>query len=482
MDKCSILPCESEVDIIRKVDLTMNEQKKYEVIKKLVDTDGNKTRAAVELSCSRRTIDRLIRAYRERGKAAFSHGNKGKRPARAVSEELRQNISLLYENKYYDANIRHFTQLLEKHEDIKISEGTARNILMETDTLSPRAHKATKRALKKKLEAMQQTASTKKEKAQIAEKLSTVDDPHPRRPRCQYAGEMIQMDASLHLWFGDEKATLHAAIDDATGTVVGAYFDKQETLKGYYNVFRQILLGYGIPYMFYTDRRTVFEYKQKNSPSLENDTFTQFGYACKQLGADIKTTSVPQAKGRIERLFGTLQSRLPVELRLAGITTQEQANEFLNSYIKEFNAQFALDIKHTKSVFEKQLEEEKIDQYLSVLTPRKIDAGHCIRFQNKYHALMDEAGCRTDFRKGTDALVVQTLSGKLYANVDGRLYCLDEVPKHEKASRYFDTKEEQEKANKKKKRNIPAADHIWRKDNFMKYVYAMKGKEERWAC
>ena len=80
---------------------------------------------------------------------------------------------------------------------------------------------------------------------------------------------MIQMDASIHHWFGLEKAQLHIAVDDATGTIVGAYFDKEETLKGYYNVFYQILRNYGIPYMFYTDRRTVFEYKQKNPPLLK---------------------------------------------------------------------------------------------------------------------------------------------------------------------------------------------------------------------
>ena len=124
--------------------------------------------------------------------------------------------------------------------------------------------------------------------------------------------------------------------DDDTGMIVGAWFDKQETLSGYYHVFRQILTDYGIPYMFYTDRRTIFEYRQKNSPSLENDTFTQFGYACKQLGVDLKTTSIPQAKGRIERLFGTLQSRLPAELQLAGISTIEQANELVQGPCQGF--------------------------------------------------------------------------------------------------------------------------------------------------
>ena len=98
-----------------------------------------------------------------------------------------------------------------------------------------------------------------------------------------------------------KKSQLHIAVDDATGTIVGAYFDYQETLNGYYNILHQILIKYGIPYMFFTDRRTVFEYKQKKSPSIEEDTFTQFGYACNQLGIEIKTSSVAQAKGRFER-------------------------------------------------------------------------------------------------------------------------------------------------------------------------------------
>jgi hypothetical protein len=96
------------------------------------------------------------------------------------------------------------------------------------------------------------------------------------------------------------------------------------------------------------------------------DSFTQFGYACKQLGVEINTTSVAQKKGRIERLWNTLQSRLTVELRLAGITTIEEANEFLKSFIPRFNQQFALPINHTKSVFEKQPNDDKINCILAV--------------------------------------------------------------------------------------------------------------------
>lgn len=127
---------------------------------------------------------------------------------------------------------------------------------------------------------------------------------------------MVQMDASEFLWFGNEKTHLHIAVDDSTGTLAGAWFDTQETLNGYYHILSQILTDYGIHYQFFTDNRTVFEYNRKGETSVEKDTFTQFGYACKQLGIDIRTSSVPQAKGRVERMNATLQSRLPVRLCL----------------------------------------------------------------------------------------------------------------------------------------------------------------------
>lgn len=466
---------------MRKVELTMKEQEKYRVIKKLAETNGNKKRAAVELGCTTRTINRLLTAYRKQGKAAFSHGNKGRTPASTLPAELRSSVVLLYENKYFGANLRHFTELLATHENIHLSAGTVRSILLERNILSPKARRSTRKQLRARLLAQEKNALSKKQQARLQEDILTVSDPHPRRPRCAYAGEIIQMDASLHPWFGDHKTTLHAAIDDATGRIVGAYFDEQETLRGYYHVFYQILTQYGIPYLFYTDRRTVFEYKKKHSSAPEECALTQFGYACKQLGVDLKTTSVAPAKGRVERLFQTLQSRLPVELRLAGVTTIEQANEFLYSYIKEFNALFALPFHDTNSVFELQPEEDRIDLYLSVLTNRKIDAGHCIRFQNKYFRLLDSEGMFTDFRKGTPAIVAETFRGELYCSVGDRIYAMTEVPRHETQSRYLDPPQQQTTASTKKKPHIPSMEHPWRKENFMKYVYSMVGREEHWA-
>ena len=339
----------------------MDEQKKYEVIKALADhPNGNKDRAALTLGCTKRHINRMLAGYRREGKAFFVHGNRGRKPATTIPEETRNTVVDLYRNKYYQANFRHYTELLEERENIRISPSSVAKILEAESILSPRVTKARKKRIKKELLIKKENASSKKEADAIQAHLVAVEDAHSRRPRCAYFGEMQQMDASPYEWVPGQTWHLHLAIDDATGTVTGAWFDTQETLSGYYHVFHQILTNYGIPYQFFTDRRTIFTYKQKNSPSLDEDTYTQFAYACKQLGVLLESSSVPQAKGRVERLNQTLQSRLPVELRLAGITTIEGANEFLHSYIKKFNAKFSLPIHHTKSVFVEQPSDETI--------------------------------------------------------------------------------------------------------------------------
>ncbi len=375
------------MDIIRKVDLRMGENEKYTVIKKLVDTNGNKNRAALNLGCTVRHVNRMIKGYKEKGKEFFIHGNRDRKPSHTLSNETRQLVIDLYKTKYAESNISHYSELLEKHEHIKLSPSAIHAILMQEFILSPKAKRATRKKVKSQLEELQKSAKSKKEVNAIQNNIISTENSHPRRSRCAYMGEMLQMDASVHLWFGDKKTQLHIAVDDSTGAILGAYFDAEETLNGYYNVLYQVLTVYGIPYMFFTDRRTVFEYKKKNTTAVEEDTFTQFGYACKQLGIEIKTSSVAQAKGRVERMFQTLQSRLPLELRLANVTTIQQANDFLNNYIKEFNAKFVLPIDNIKSVFEIQPNVEKINLILAVLTKRKVDNGCSVKFLKKFSDL-----------------------------------------------------------------------------------------------
>jgi len=440
---------------------------KYRTIKQLVDTNGNKKAAALKIGCSVRQINRMIIGYRKTGKSFFIHGNQGRQPAHTIDAETRQLIIDLYRTRYFGTNFQHFQELLGEHEAIHVSISVVRSTLASAFILSPKACRMTKKNLKLQLESMKQSTSSKKESAAITAAILAIEDAHPRRPRCAFFGEMLQMDASLHNWFGPGKSQLHIAVDDATNTIVGAYFDRQETLNGYYHVLHQILNTHGIPYMFFTDRRTVFEYKQKKSPSLEGDTFTQFGYACKQLGIDIKTSSVPQAKGRVERMFQTLQSRLPFELQLAGVTTLEQANAFLNSYIKKFNAQFALAIDHTKSVFELQPNPEKINLTLAVLSNRKVDNGHCIRFNNHYFRLLDANGRPVYHYKGTSGMVIKAFDQSLFFCVGKTVYSLEEIPEHERTSKNFDFIKPEVKS---RKRYIPPMCHPWRQASFKRYV------------
>lgn len=446
----------------------MDEQQKYEVIKKLVDTNGNKDRAAITLGISRRQVDRLIASYKEKGKEAFIHGNRGRKPAITISDEVRNTVVDLYRTKYYEANFTHFAELLERNEGITLSVSTVTNFLEAEHILSPRITKSKKKRIMKALKEEKKSAKTKREADKIQANIVAVEDAHSRRPRCAYFGELEQMDASPYEWFGNEKTTLHIAVDDATGSITGAYFDKQETLKGYYNIYAQILRRYGIPYKFFTDRRTVFTYKKKNAPDIGEDTCTQFAYACKQLGTQIEYSSVPQAKGRVERMFETLQSRLPVELRLAGITSIEEANEFLDHYIDEFNAKFALHANSIKSVFETQPSEEKINLTLAILTERTVDCGHCIRFNNHYYRMLNDKGIQEHYRKGTKTMVIQALDGSLFCSVnDEKMYALDEIPEREAKSKEMDA---DYKAPVPQKRYVPPMNHPWRNKTFWRFV------------
>lgn len=448
----------------------MNEQRKYEVIKNLVDSDGNKDRAALTLGITRRQVNRLIKAYKEAGKAAFHHGNAGRKPATTVPPETRQLVVDLYRTKYYEANFTHYTELLERFEQIRLSVPTIAGILEAEGIFSPRVTKAKRKRIKKELEAQKKAAKTQKEADRIQANLVAVEDAHSRRPRASSFGELLQMDASPLEWVPGQVWHLHVAIDDSAGTVTGAWYDTQETLSAYYHVLHKTLTNHGIPYKIFTDRRTVFTYKKKNSPSIDEDTYTQFAYACKQLGILLESSSVPQAKGRVERLNQTLQSRLPVELRLRGITTIDAANEFLNSYIKEFNEKFSLPLNGIRNVFEKQPSEEKINLTLAVLSERTVDSGHCIQYQNAYYRLLDSHSMQTHYLKGTKVMVIKAFDGHLFCCVNDKdVYVMDRIPLREKESREFD--EIPKKAEPRpKKQYIPPMNHPWRKGAFNKFV------------
>ena len=461
---------------MRKVELSLKEKQKYEIIKKLVETNGNKERAKIKLGLkSIRQVNRLIAGYKEYGKEFFVHGNRGRKPKHALSSEFKDEIETLYTSKYFDCTYTQFAEYLAEKENIFLSVPEVGQILRERYILSPKSRKVTKKNIKKKLLAEKEKAKSKKEKSKIQSNIVAVEDAHPRQPRCIYFGEEIQTDACIHLWFGNTKTALHAAIDDSTGHVVAAYFDKQETLNGYYNIYYQILTNYGIPYLFKTDKRTVFEYNKKGTTLDEDNTFTQFAYACHQLGTNIETSSVPEFKPRIERLFESFQLRLIPELRLANITTIEEANAFLPTFLDKYNSKFALCIDNTKSVFEKQPNLQKINLTLAVLSRRVVDTGHSICFKKNFYRPVNSVGTPIYFGKGTKCMVIEAFDKKLYATVEDSIFALEKIPKVQSQSINFDKILPVEQ----KKIYIPKMIHPWKRQSFEKFAEKQLKKMEK---
>ena len=455
---------------MKRVDLNMKEKTIYEIIKKLADKNGNKKRAAIRLGCTERYVNILIHKYKTEGKAGFIHKNTGRKPATTIPDVTREKIINLYKEKYFDYNWSHFCEKLNEDNGISITYTPLRNILTKAGYISPLCNQSTRKAKRKELEEKKILTEVDKNLI-IDDLLLSSDKAHPRKPRAKYFGELIQMDSGL-FWFNKIYSTLHLAVDDATGTVVGAYFDYQETLNGYYHVLKNILEKHGIPNEFLTDNRTVFTYRSAANPTDGHDTYTQFAYACKSLGIPIKTSSIPQKKGRIERFNQTFQNRLPQELRTAQIKTIEDANKFLDSYIVQFNKRFSLHRNNIASVFEKQPTPEKINLTLAILATRKFDSGSSIKFNNKYYqAVSSNESMIYNFRKGTQALVIKTFDNRLFVTVDEKIYLLKELDSHHKHSPEFDDPLEYQK---KRNHYIPPMSHPWKRKSFEQFLAKQK--------
>lgn len=458
---------------MRKVELRMNELEKYNIIKNLVDNNGNKNTASIKLHISRRQIDRLIIKYKEKGKSSFVHGNRGQVPAKALDKSISKHIIQLYQEKYYDCNFNHFKDLLYDKENINVSYNFIYKTLTSNNIYSPKIRKATKKKLKRLdiLSRKENQNKSEKELETMINHLMDIEDSHPRQEKPKYFGEIIEMDGSIHLWFGPRKVCLHLAIDVCTGTIVGGIFQNQETLRGYYIIYKQILDKYGIPLLFKTDNRTVFNYESlsKVKRTDDKDVLTQFGYACSILGTNLETTSVSQAKGTIERANGTFQGRLVQELRIEGITDIDKANEYLiNVFIPNFNKRFALNYKKFPSAFEASPSKNKINYTLAVLSPRKIDNGNSIKFRNKYYQPYDSNNNLICFKPHTECLVIEAFDGSILTTIDEKVYQLKELKSHKELSLNLDFITDN--IPKEKRIYIPPMSHPWKAASFKKQL------------
>lgn len=344
--------------------MTQKQLSRYLVIERSLKGGISVKEAAEVLGLSIRQVIRLRKGVNEQGASALVHKNQGRPPAHTLAEELKEKIiELKSSDKYKDANFKHYQELLERKEGIKASYAFIYKLLTKAGLKSPKKRRRVKT--------------------------------HHRRKRKAQEGLLVQIDSSPFEWFGgSQKYSLHGSIDDATGKVLSLYMMKNECLQGYFEVSRLVAENHGLPISFYSDQHSIFVSPQKGKLTLEeqlegkvvNDT--QFGRAMRELGINIIIAKSSQAKGRIERLWETLQSRLPVELMIAGIDNPKQANQFFQKeYIALFNEFFAVEADEAEIAF-RPLENIDLNSILCVKEKRKVDAGGIFSFYGKHFLII----------------------------------------------------------------------------------------------
>jgi transposase len=272
-------------------------------------------RAAELLSLSARQVKRLKKRMGEDGEAALAHVSRGRPSPRRLPDRVRRQVVHLARTTYAGFNDHHLTEKLHEVEGLTLHRETVRQLLRAAGLGSPRKRRA---------------------------------PTHRQRRLCRpREGEMLLLDASRHDWLQGRgpQLTLLGFLDDATRKLLVAQFFPSEDARGYFRLLRRLLRRHGVPLSLYGDRHSVFV-RNDDHWSLEEELRgrqnpTQFGRALQQLGITYIAAQTPQAKGRIERLWGTLQDRLTSELRLAGAAHLDTANQLLPSFIADYNRRFA---------------------------------------------------------------------------------------------------------------------------------------------
>lgn len=343
--------------------MTKDELKKDCLISAVIQKQITVADCAKRLNLSSRQVMRLAAKFR--AGISLLHGNCGK-GVKGLDAKLKQNIVDIYSQfNFADSNFLHFKELLWDLHQIKISYNALRILLLNAGFVSPKKHR------QKKV--------------------------HPRRPPKEAFGEMLQTDASSHqffLPFGDKNFyALHGFIDDATGTITGLYMTKNECSDGYFEALRHTLTHFGCPASVYADGLSLFFSSKREALSKKDilagieERRTQFGQIFYDLGIELIHARSSQAKGKIERLWQTLQSRLITEFKIRNIDSIEKANRFLPEYIVAFNKKFSKVV--SKTVFLPLSKSIDLDILLSLKFTRKLDSGLCFSFYKNIFKVPD---------------------------------------------------------------------------------------------
>lgn len=381
--------------------LTPEEGRRVHVLTLLEGKRISVGQAAKGLGLTPRQVRRLRVRLREAGPAALIHGNRGRRSDCRLPEALTTQILTLARGRYAGLNDVHLTEKLTTIEGFVVSRATVQRVLRAAGLRSPRRRRPPRH--------------------------------RSRRPRKAQAGLLLQLDGSPCAWFGPTQppCSLLAAIDDATGAVLAATFRAQEDAAGYLTLLRTLGMTVGLPAAVYTDAHGIFVRNDAHWTLAEelqgHQDPTQVGRALQALGIHHLVAESPQAKGRIERLWNTLQDRLVAELRLAGSTTMAAGNAFLvATFLPAFNAQFAVPPAVAASAYRPVPRGCDLDRVCAFHYSRQVALDNTVRVATVILQLAPGPHRRSSAR--AQAEVVQCLDGSWRVYLGDRLITTTPAP------------------------------------------------------
>lgn len=381
--------------------LTPDEGRKLHVLTLLEGKRISVGQAAEALGVTPRQVRRLRVALRREGPAGLVHGNRGRRSARRLPDALRRQIVALARGRYAGLNDHHFTEKLITVEGLAVSRATVQRVLRAAGLTSPRRRRPPRH--------------------------------RARRPRKLQAGLLLQLDGSPFAWFGPTQppCSLLAAIDDATGAVLAGTFRAQEDAAGYLRLLHTLGRTVGLPAAVYTDAHGIFVRHDPHWTLAEelqgHQDLTQVGRALQALGIHHIVAQSPQAKGRIERLWNTLQDRLPLELALAGITTPAAGDAFLAAtFLPAFNARFAVPAAVATSAYRPVPRGCDLERVCAFHYVRQVALDNTVRVDGVVLQLAPGPHRRSYARAQAD--VVQCLDGAWRVYIGDRLITTTPAP------------------------------------------------------
>lgn len=419
-----------EVQDRNRVEMSQRERDVLKVIQPVLDGDRTQVEAARLLKLSTRQIRRIQQKLQAGGDAALVHGLRGQPSNHRHQPALRKRVLAAYRTRYPDFGPTLACEKLAA-EGLPVGVETLRRWLLAEGLWERRRHR----------------------------------DPHrSRRPRRSCFGELVQMDASIHDWLEGrgEEVVLITMIDDATSRVM-ARFDPAGTVEAHMNLLERWLRKSGRPLALYTDRHSIFEPHEKGQPLADPDAETQFGRALRELDVELIRAHSPQAKGRVERSFGTAQDRWVKELRLAKARTCGQANAVLERLVPEHNRRFAKAAAKPTDAHRRLGADHRLESILSIQAKRVVSNDYVVRWANRHYQLLPPV---YPGERGGRVVIEQRSDGSLAIRFGKRYLAYREIVASKPLARGDrEAAARSSEASKKKpsKGWRPAADHPWRK-------------------